>query len=294
MTSSVPTYRLYREESGESGDFWIHGETIPERTRLHNWQIAPHRHEAFFQIFLLTAGGGKIVQPDATLPMRAPCAVFIPAGAVHGFSYETDVDGLVITALGERLRPLAAADRYIATFTAQTRIVPLAPDDPDAAYATDSINRLYAELHSMAASRLLMLEPLMTGAIVSLARASGSQTGEPGSSGERLRLETLTTLIATNFRSRKPAAFYAAALGISATHLNRFIRDATGLSLLELVATHIMEAARRDLVFTPTPVHSIGYSLGFSDPAYFSRFFRKHAGLSPAAFRDRERRRLSP
>ena len=54
-----------------------------------------------------------------------------------------------------------------------------------------------------------------------------------------------------------------------------------------------MEAARRDLVFTPTPIQAIAYSLGFSDPAYFNRFFRRHAGLTPGAFREAERRKLA-
>ncbi len=293
MIKPVPTYRLYREKSGESGDFWIHSETIPVRTHLHNWHIAQHRHDAFFQIFYLTAGSGEIVQPHGTTPMRAPCAVFIPSGAIHGFSYEFDVDGLVITALGDRLRSLAAADRHIASFTAQTRVVPLADDDDDAIYAVECIKRLHGELHGRASSRLLLLEPLVTGAIVGLARADNTDSESHLSGPERHRLDLLTTLIAANFRTLKPAEFYAEALGVSTTHLNRLTREATGLSLLGLIAMHVIEAARRDLVFTPTPVQGIAYSLGFSDPAYFSRFFRKHAGMSPAAFREDERRRLA-
>lgn len=293
MTRPVPTYRLYREKSGESGDFWIHSETIPVRTHLHNWHIAQHRHDAFFQIFHLTTGSGEIVEPHGATMMQAPCAVFIPPGAVHGFSYQLDVDGLVITALGDRLHSLAAADRHIASFTAQTRVVALPEGDDDADYAAECITRLHNELHSRTSSRLLLLEPLMTGAIVGLARAGNIDSESHLSEPERHRLDQLTTLISAHFRTHKPAEFYAEALGVSTTHLNRLTRAATGLSLLGLIATNIIEAARRDLVFTPTPVQGIAYSLGFSDPAYFSRFFRKHAGMSPAAFRDDERRRLA-
>lgn len=293
MNKPVPTYRLYREETGESGDFWIHSETIPVRTHLHNWHIAQHRHDGFFQIFHLTAGTGEILEPEGATPLSAPCAVFIPPGAVHGFSYSLDIDGLVVTALGDRLRSLAAADRHIASFTAKTRVIQLDGEKPDAAYAAECIERLHDELHGISSSRLLLLEPLMTGAIVGLARAGNTSPDGELSAPERRRLDLLTTLILANLRTPKPAEFYADAVGVSTTHLNRLTREATGHSLLGLIAMHVIKAARRDLVFTPTPVQAIAYSLGFSDPAYFSRFFRKHTSMSPAAFRAAERRRLA-
>jgi AraC family transcriptional activator of pobA len=58
-----------------------------------------------------------------------------------------------------------------------------------------------------------------------------------------------------------------------------------------LIGMHMLEAARRDLVFTPTPIQGIAYSLGFSDPAYFNRFFRRQTGTTPGAYRDTERKK---
>lgn len=293
MPNPIPSYRLYREKSGESGDFWIHSETIPERTRLHNWHIAQHRHDSFFQIFHLSAGSGEIREETQTRALHAPCAIFVPPGAVHGFSYSTDVDGLVFTALADRLRTIAAADRRIMGFAAHTRIVPLAGSDADAAFATECIQRLHDELAGAALGRMLLLEPLVTGAVVGLARADKAAAEDGLDTRDHDRLETLTTMIAANFRRHMPVQFYADAIGVSPTHLNRLTRAETGLSVMELVALQITEAARRDLVFTPTPVQAIAYSLGFTDPAYFNRFFRRHAGMSPGAFREEGRQRLA-
>ena len=88
-------------------------------------------------------------------------------------------------------------------------------------------------------------------------------------------------------------AFYADALGVSAAHLNRLARAETGYSVQGLIARRMTETARRDLVFTPTPVQAIAYSLGFSDPAYFNRFFRRQTGVTPGEFRQVERGRLA-
>ena len=294
MSNPVPSFRLYREESGESGDFWIHCETVPERTHLHNWEISQHRHDAFFQIFCLTAGHGEIVEGDRMRRLAAPCAIFVPPGAVHGFRYSRDIDGLVVTALGDRLRTIAAADRQVAAFVGETRIVALDPASAEAAYAIDAVVRLQAELHGRKAGRMLMLEPLMTAAIVALARVDSTMTavGDALAGRDRDRMETLATLVAAHFREQRPVQFYADAIGISPAHLNRLTRKGTGQSVQGLIALQIVEAARRDLVFTPTPVQAIAYSLGFSDPAYFNRFFRRQTGMTPGAFREVERRRL--
>jgi AraC family transcriptional activator of pobA len=293
MRETVPSFRLYREKTGESGDFWIHCETIPERTHLHNWEISQHRHDSFFQIFCLTAGHGEISEAGQTRTLAAPCAIFIPPAAVHGFHFSRDIDGLVVTALGDRLRSIAAADRQVAAFAAETRIVSLGPEDADALYAVDCIRRLHAELNGHAAGRMLMLEPLMIAAVVSLPRVDAAPAGTDASAGaQRERMEKLATLMAAHLREQRPVGFYADALGVSPTHLNRLTRAATGLSIQGLLTLQIIEAARRDLVFTPTPVQAIAYSLGFADPAYFNRFFRKQTGMTPGAFREMERRRL--
>jgi AraC family transcriptional activator of pobA len=81
-------------------------------------------------------------------------------------------------------------------------------------------------------------------------------------------------------------------MGVSVSQLNRIARAVTGQTLQGLIARRITEAACRDLVFTPTPVSGIAESLGFSDPAYFNRFFRKQTGITPGAYRARERGRL--
>lgn len=295
MNEQVPTYRLYREDSGESGDFWIHCETLPLRSRLHNWEIAPHRHARLFQLFAVTEGRGEILIGGRYRAFDAPCVLFIPAGAVHGFRFARETDGLVMTALADRIEALAAADRRVADFVAATRIVDLRGDGHEAQAVFDSVRRIDSELSGHAVGRTMLLEALATMAIVHLVRKAGAAA--PGADAaqdrDRRRVEELQTLIGAHFREHRPVSFYADALGLSAAHLNRLARAETGASVQALIAGRLLEAARRDLVFTPTPVQGIAYSLGFSDPAYFNRFFRKLAGMTPGRYRERERLRLA-
>jgi len=283
----VPTYRLYGEKSAESADFWLHAESLPARSRLHNWQIAAHRHEAFFQIFLVATGSGEMLTDGRTEELVGPCVLFIPPGAVHGFRFKPDVDGTVVTAMADRLISLAAADRQVARLAAQPRIVPLQPGDGIA----DAVTRIAAEAARREAAGNLLIEALMTVALVGLARAANLSAGSPAASRDQVRIEQLETLIGAHLREHRPVGFFASKIGVSATHLNRMARTTTGLSVQEMLANRLLDQARRDLVFTPTPVQGIAYSLGFADPAYFNRFFRKHMKTTPGKFRASERKR---
>ena len=289
----VPTYRLYREQTGESGDFWIHCETIPARTHLHNWEIAVHRHEAFFQLFLVTCGLGELLSP-LPMPFTAPCAIFIPRGVAHGFRFSRDIDGLVLTSLAERLTPLAGSDRTIADFLTRTRIVSAAPEAEESRRLVSAMDGVASELATPLPARALALDMHLMQALLALVRLglhsqSGGGTADPGAD----RFQALEVLVAAHFREQPSVAFLASRIGVSPTHLNRIARRHGGLSVGGLVARHLLEAAQRELVFTPTPVQAIAYSLGFSDPAYFNRFFRSRTGMTPGAFRQSERLKLA-
>ena len=292
MNRNVPTYQLYGEEIEREGQFRLHCETIPERSRLHDWEIRPHRHEAFFQMLHISGGTGEVLAGDAYHAFAADTLIFVPPGVVHGFRFSRDIAGLVVTVLRERLDIPSAASPHLAAFASEPRIVSGA--EGKARLAVDSLHRIAAEIAGQGIGRMMLAEALVTAALIDLARASGAraeQSPEPEGRDQQ-RLEQLAILVNAHFREHRPVAFYAARIGISAAHLNRIARARTGRGLRDLIAARLMEEARRSLVFTFLAVQAISHDLGFSDPAYFSRFFSRHAGESPAAYRARERARL--
>lgn len=293
IQKTVPNYRLYGESFETAPDFWVHCETLPVRTLRHNYEISAHRHEGFFQLFLITAGSGEMSGADGVLDFSAPCVLFVPPGTVHGFRFGRDSDGIVVTALADRLAAIAAADRQIAEFAAMRRVVPL-DGSAQARMAVQALETIERELSRPAAGRSVLLEALMTAAIVGLVRSAGAEAVEerPEDRDSR-RVEQLIALVRVHFQEHRPVGFYAARIGVSPTHLNRLARSRTGLSVQGLISRRLLEVARRDLVFSPSPVQKIAYSLGFSDPAYFNRFFRRMTGTTPGAFRAAERERLA-
>ncbi|PZQ50829.1 MAG: hypothetical protein DI556_06855 [Rhodovulum sulfidophilum] len=86
-------------------------------------------------------------------------------------------------------------------------------------------------------------------------------------------------------------AAVSARLGISERYLQRILTE-RGASLTTLLRARRIDEAKKLLAFPSgrgQPISAIAYSVGFADPAHFSRTFRDAVGESPKAFRDRAR-----
>jgi AraC family transcriptional activator of pobA len=284
---TVPTYDLYGEKAGDSPDFWLHCETIPSRSSLHHWEIGLHRHEQFFQILYIEAGSGDAVFGDHVHPIVPPAVITVPPFARHGFRFSKDIDGYVFTVLTSHLKTMPADHSRFGEWLAVPHLTELGGAHADGRHISETLHRLAAETAARRSSPADLCEAYLTTALRLTARLffAGRGDEDDGATENERRLNRLTGLIHQHFRSHKPASFYAHQLGISPTHLNRIVKQLTGRSTQTLISDKLVDEAQRELLFTQIPVQEIGYRLGFSDPAYFSRFFLSQTGLSPRQWR---------
>ena len=98
-------------------------------------------------------------------------------------------------------------------------------------------------------------------------------------------------LVERKFTVWPRVAQYAHALHVSARHLNACVRHASGRTASAVIHDRLVLESQRHLLGTSEPAAVIAEALGFSDASYFVRFFRRHTGCTPAAFR---RHRGSP
>jgi YesN/AraC family two-component response regulator len=77
----------------------------------------------------------------------------------------------------------------------------------------------------------------------------------------------------------------ADAIGVSENHLTRIFGRELGLSPWDYLNRYRIQRAKGLLLCTSDSITSVALQVGFNDPAYFSRVFRKQVGLSPSAFR---------
>lgn len=295
---AIPTYALYGE-SGSTG--WpsrfeaLHCESIASRSRLHDWEIKPHRHEAFFQILYLRRGSGRARFEDRIVPIVPPCVLTVPALTVHGFVFSRDVDGIVITVFDRLLAALfAEAPGLLEQLTSAQchRYEAGSMLARDFQYLFD---RFESEFEGAAPWRGAAIRASLAAALVQLARALAQPDQPAAEPADRQaqRLQKFRSMVDREFRQRHGVAWYADRIGISATHLNRLCRQTMGRSALGVINSRILLEAERDLIYTALGIKAIALSLGFSDAAYFTRFFAKHARRTPTEFRRDAHRQLT-
>ncbi len=100
------------------------------------------------------------------------------------------------------------------------------------------------------------------------------------------RVVHLRQLLEKHFKAQHQVTFYATAFALTPKRLNEITREKTGKTVTELLHDRLVLEAKRKLSFSHKSVKEISYELGFEDPAYFSRFFKNHAGIAPQDYRD--------
>lgn len=101
------------------------------------------------------------------------------------------------------------------------------------------------------------------------------------------RFEELKGLLDANITTVKNVSQYAEMLAMSVYQLNSITKTVVGKTASELIDEHILLEAKRYLLGTANQVKDIAYHLGYEDVSYFIRYFKKRAGHSPEAFRQK-------
>ena len=289
-TRVIPNYALYGVQAQPDWHSWFDFEWIPQRSRPHNWKIRPHKHDALIQILYVEKGSVEVLYDDAKTHIRAPCLVLIPAQTVHGFHFSDDVDGPVVTAAQRPLESLlGATSPELVPLIRKPAILALA----ECSHAAQALMPLFLALEREAQHQeewqfTAGMGLLMALCVQAARLLRGAELKAPSvSSRKSLQIEKFRTLVDAHFKEHWPIMAYAEQLGITPGQLSRLCREVLGMSSLDVINARLIHEAQRDLVYTSNSSKQLAFQLGFSDEAYFGRFFRKHTGLSPREFRAR-------
>lgn len=99
------------------------------------------------------------------------------------------------------------------------------------------------------------------------------------------RLDDFMELLDEHISKIKQPAVYAKMLNLTPYQLNTITKTALSKTSSEVINEQIILESKRYLLSTSNQVKEIAYHLGYEDTSYFIRFFKKHTGLSPEAFR---------
>jgi AraC family transcriptional activator of pobA len=214
-------------------------------------------------------------------------ALTIHPSLVHGFDFSPEAHGYVLTV---DQNVLFAAAGHQGDLFASLFVEPL---------AIDLLPRRNARAHRGAAAATCSTEAAwpqpwphpdagMAGAQRPAAAGAGAgRTALRRPVGpQRLRaVQPLPRRGGARYKEQWQVGQYAEALRVTPTRLNRLCLKLSGKSAFDMTQDRLMLEACRKLTYVPAGMASIAYELGFQDPAYFSRLFKKRIGVTPKEFR---------
>ena len=250
----------------------------------------PHVHPDMLQVLLATSGACFCEIDRLRLAGRAPVLITIPGGGVHGFETDGVSTGWAATIGHARVIDLVVNRNLDIGFLLRRAYVVAPPTgDREAGALEQAMRALCEEAHEPREGSALAMEALQQLVLLHAARVvrAGQDLAGGEEQGERELFLAFRARVEQHFLEQRRVADYIAALGCTQTRLNRACVRFAGQSAKGVILERLAEEAQRRLIFTRTSATKIGYALGFVEPSYFLRFFRKRTGMTPAQYRAR-------
>ena len=285
----IPSFFLYGEAPRGYDERTLHIETIKSRSARHHWKIEPHVHRTLHQLVFVERGAGISLAESNVAEYRPPALIVVPAGTVHGFVFEPETRGFVVSMTDDLPREIAHREPGVGSLFENPATLEFQAELLRASRLRRSFAMFANEFACPAPGRSLALDGLLEVILANVLRLSHTAAESITSAAGRHRqvVARFRDLIERDFRKNRPVADYAGALNVSESRLRNACLSVTAQSPIQMIHTRILLEAKRELVHTSTPVSEIAYALGFDDPAYFTRFFSQRTGLAPRAFRAR-------
>ncbi len=224
-----------------------------------------------YHLIYLVKNHGTFITSTGQVTLYPGEALLLPPNKKHGYHiYETDgavyywlhFDGTVAEAY---LSQLALTCETVHTIGLSARLP-----------------RLFDSINEELQSQLPHYTEICAGLLRQILSIIAQKTGF---SEQARTIQTVIRAIGRDFRENIPLEEYAKNCGYSKYHFIRLFKEATGQTPIVYRNILRIENARTLIEQTPYTLQEISDSLGFSDPSYFSKIFKKHTGKSPKAYR---------
>jgi AraC family transcriptional regulator, transcriptional activator of pobA len=242
----------------------------------------PHRHD-YHELMWLRSGTGEQLVDGEALPIVPGTVTVIARGQVHQFRHAQGLSGALLRITDAALaappgwllggrggREIAVPPTEQARFEATLAALHAETVRPPDPFAAELIAHLTATV-------LLWLERWH----------AASQRERPAADDADVVLHRrFLEVLEKDYNKHHDVAHYADALAVPPAALARALTTLTGRGTKELIVERAMVEAMRLLRFTDRTVGEIAYAVGYGDPLYFSRAFKRYAGRAPQAYRE--------
>lgn len=240
----------------------------------------PHKHDAYFELIYLSEGAG-FHWIDTEKFQITPPVVFFLSGQLHYWEMTAIPKGYVML--------------FREGFFVQKDLLNLIRSLEDTVFVNpsqdDNLDFIFGEMEKEYRNPSLNSNQLIQGylwvALVKLLRHKEQMNVAVSSSGQQVVRKFQQFIRNANPVSNIKVNEAADHLGLSPQNLNSICRKVSGKSASELIIEQVILEAKRYLLHSDKNISEIAFTLNFSDPSHFVKYFKKAVGETPQTFRRR-------
>lgn len=249
--------------------------SLPQLTGGQNWRLALAHDRTESLLIWIVRGQGRLLLDGQRRGVGTHNAIVVPAGQLFSLDLGRQAVGQVVIIPPDtdipfpqlpaqlRIREVNVMSEFTVLLEAATR------EQQNARALVETAMAAHGSLISVWLQRQLAMEEHLPSPMNAAARLSAAYSRR----------------IVQHFREPLTMADHAEALQVTATHLTRACKSATGKTAADLLTERILYEARHLLTTTRVPAQDIARFLGFGSSAYFTRFMLHHTNQTPTNLR---------
>ncbi len=243
-----------------------------------------HRHDFFF-ILVLQHGRGRHAIDFTAYQVLDNTVFFLRPGQVHQLELEAGSTGFLMEFNTEFYCPKGGLPAQRLRRASNRNHCLLEARRFEKLHAT--VSHIFQEYTSREEGYVDAIKAHLAIFFIQLLRQGPDPKGPPTNANPyaQERLEEFLALLDTHIATHKQVVQYTDLMNLSPYQLNEITKDTVGRTPSALINAHIVLEAKRQLLATAHQIKEIADLLGYEDASYFIRFFKKHTGHSPEAFR---------
>jgi AraC family transcriptional activator of pobA len=247
----------------------------------------PHRHDCY-QIVWVAQGTGSHVIDSILYEVKPKTLFFMSPGQVHDFVLSKDTLGCTIN-FSQEFFALQVQNKNvfndIPIYDLSNSVQALYLDSEEANSVIETLSAMETEYYSDKLGWQDVIRCHLYILLMKALRTVEPSCDEAPTAPNLYLTRRFKRLLEKQFTTIQLVSEYSSLLRVSERVLNDAVRQTTGSTAAKMIRVRVILEAKRMMLHSEVSVAEVADQLSFEDPAYFSRCFKKHTGLSPIEFR---------
>lgn len=286
MAGTIPNINIGKVYDQKYENAELHFEHLDNLAEFFGRNMPVHYHDRFYQMHIILSGTTHVHLDDKHYTNEGITLFFTPPAVPHSFVTEASSKGYVLTMQQQlvwRLLEMESGHNSIMI----DQMSAFCTNVPKGSALLRLLLLLNNELETSAIMKERATQSLLQLILIEVMRLENKNHNESTKRSVDVSVfHSFNHLVENHYREHWSLADYAQEMGVSVSRLNDICRRVSGLSSKKIIIERLMQEARRALQFTSLSISEIGYDLGFRDPAYFARFFKKYSDVTASEYRN--------